>query len=464
LDNPGDHDHFKFQGKKGQRVHCVAKTLELGSPCDLFMSLHKADGSQIATARQDNQTVLNAEIPEDGDYILCVEDLLLTPLPVTVRDRETGYEPASNHVYRINVIDTYAGFTLHTEQPQYTAPQGGTVAVKVLAQRRGYDGPIELAVEGLGEGVSLVGDKLEGGETQLKITVPKTVPQGEVRLAKILGKAKIGEQTVTVPANEREPLKAIFPSVVALPTELEEFVAIGIGPAFPPFFELSLASETVYFPRLVGTSSFDININRMNESFKDPIAFVVDGLPNGVAAEITPVDDGVKAFRVSLKGPADLIEQEVSIRISGTGKFQEQTRTVVLEDIKLCITKPLVVSVTLPAPIVAGGQQQAAIHLQRFGNEPQTVHVEVTSAPESLLAPISVTVPSDANDIKIPLAAAAAAAPGKFENLIVTASTTVQGQVVTVQSEPAMVEIQAAANSSPAPSASPGVENEKGVP
>ena len=81
LDKPGDRDYFKFQAQKGQRVHCVAKTRELGSACDLYLSLHKADGSQIAVARQERQTVLDADIPEDGEYMLQVEDLLVGGSP-----------------------------------------------------------------------------------------------------------------------------------------------------------------------------------------------------------------------------------------------------------------------------------------------------------------------------------------------------------------------------------------------
>ncbi len=77
LDKAGDRDCFKFQAKKGQRVHCEAMTRELGSPCDLHMSLHKPDGPQIAVARQDRRTTLAVEIPEDGEYVLQVEDLLV---------------------------------------------------------------------------------------------------------------------------------------------------------------------------------------------------------------------------------------------------------------------------------------------------------------------------------------------------------------------------------------------------
>jgi hypothetical protein len=428
LDKPGDQDCFKFSAKKGQRLHGVAKTRELGSACDLYLSLHKVDGSQIAVARQDRQTILNAEIAEDGEYVLQVEDLLVGGSP--------------GHVYRIDLSETYGGFTLHAEQTQYSSPHGGTFVVKVLAQRRGYNGPIELAVEGLGEGVTLEGNKLEGGETLLKITLPHGIPQGEMRLAKIVGNAKIGDETVSVTANEREPLSAMFPNALSLPTELESTIAIGVAPPFPPFFDLNVAGSTVYFPQLVGASTFDVNINRMNEAFKDPISLAVEGLPAGIQAEIAPVDGGLKAYRVSLKGPADLAEQEVSIRISGSGKFQEQARTFVLKDVSLRVTQPLVVTVAMSGPIVTGSGQQADVQLLRFGDDPQPVRLQVSDGPAGLSAPIFVTVPSDANQVKIPLTADAAAPPGKFENLVVVASTTVKGQNISARSKPATVEIQ----------------------
>ena len=426
----GDRDHFKFQAKQGQRMHCVAVTRELGSPCDLYVSLHQADGAQIAVARQERQTVLDADIPQDGEYTLQVEDLLGGGAP--------------DHVYRIDVSDTYSGFALSAEQTQYSAPQCGTFIIKVLAQRRGYNDPIELAVEGLGDGVTLEGNKLEGAETLLKVTLPASIPSGELRHATIVGKAKVGEQTVTVPASQREPLRAMFPNALSLPTQLEETVAIGVGPPFPPFFDLGLASTDIYFPQLVGASTFDINVTRTNEAFKEAVSIAIEGLPEGITAEVAPVEDGMKAYRVSLKGPVDRAEGEFPIRIVGTGKFQEQSRTVPLEKLTLRITKPLVVSVAMAGPIVAGGEQQATVQLQRFGEEPQPVRLQVSDGPAELSAPIFVTVPADASRITIPFTAAATATAGKFDNLVVEASTTVKGQNVTVQSQPATVEIQPA--------------------
>jgi hypothetical protein len=370
------------------------------------------------------------DIAEDGEYELRVEDLLV------------GGVPKADHVYRVHLDDAYSGFALHAESLQYSAPQGGTFVVKVLAQRSGYNGPIELAVEGLGDGIKLEGNSFDGAETLLKITLPAEIAAGEVRDMTIVGKGKVGEQTVTVPANQGEPLRAVFPNSFSLPTQLENSIAVGVGPAFPPFFDLSLASPQLYFPQLVGTSSFDVSINRTNAAFKDALSFAVEGLPPGITAQIAPVDDGSKAARVTLKGPKDLAEGEFPVRIVGTGKFQEQTRTVVLDSLKLQVTKPLVVSVAMFGPIMAGGQQQADVQLQRFGADPQAVRIHVSDGPDGLAAPIFVTIPADASQAKVPFTAAATAKPGKFENLVVVASTTVAGQNVTVQSKPASIEIQ----------------------
>ena len=307
LDKLGDRDCFKFKAHKGQRVHCEAKTRELGSPCDVNLSLHKADGSRLAKARQDRETVLDADIPDDGEYMLQVEDLLI------------GGTPAADHVYRIDISEAYSGFALHTQDLQYSAPQGGTFVVKVIAERRAYNGPIELAVDGLGEGVTLAGNKFDGAETLLKITLPANIPSGEIRHATIVGKAKVGEQTVTVPVNQRKPLRAIFPNAESLPTQLENTVAVGVGPPFPPFFDLSLTSSELYFPQLVGALSFDINVSRTNEAFKDAVNIVVEGLPAGITAKVAPVGDGLKALRVSLTGPTNLSGRRISHPNRGDG-------------------------------------------------------------------------------------------------------------------------------------------------
>jgi hypothetical protein len=290
----------------------------------------------------------------------------------------------------------------------------------------------------------LEGHIFEGPETLLKITLPAEIPAGELRHARIVGKAKIGNKTVSVPANQRGPLSVVFPNTISFPTILESAVAIGVGPSFPPFFDLAVVNKDIYFPQLVGASSFQVAITRANDAYNDPVALVIEGLPLGLTAEVTPVDDGRKAMLVSLKGPADLAEgSEFPIRIVGTGKFQEQTRVVAVEQLTLRVVKPLMVSVSVKGPIVAGSDQDAEITVQRFGTEPHPVNVGFSDGPAGLAAPISITVPSDANAVTVPLHAAIDAQPGVFKTLTAAASTSIQGQTVSVSSEPVSIEIQA---------------------
>ena len=89
-----------------------------------------------------------------------------------------------------------------------------------------------------------------------------------------------------------------------------------------------------------------------------------------------------------------------------------------MQDITLRVTKPLVARVSMAGPIAAGGAQQADVQLQRFGDDPQPVRLQVSNGPMGLSAPIFVTVPADVNQVKIPFMADAAAPAGRFDNLV----------------------------------------------
>jgi hypothetical protein len=95
----------------------------------------------------------------------------------------------------------------------------------------------------------------------------------------------------------------------------------------------------------------------------------------------------------------------------------------------------------MAGPIAAGGAQHADVQLQRFGGDPQPVRLQVNNGPMGLSAPIFVTVPADAAQTKISFTADATAPTGRFDNLTVVATTTYKGQSITVESQPAAIEI-----------------------
>ena len=78
FETPKDRDYFEIQGKKGERYLISGRTRSMGSPADLFLRLHKADGALLVEAEDagTDDGVINYTFPEDGVYRLMVEDLL----------------------------------------------------------------------------------------------------------------------------------------------------------------------------------------------------------------------------------------------------------------------------------------------------------------------------------------------------------------------------------------------------
>jgi hypothetical protein len=426
FDQAGDIDHYRFTAAKGQRLRFTARTRDLGADGDVFLRLLKADGAQLAVGGQQRPAALECAAPDDGDYVLQVEDLLV------------GGE--GRHSYRIHGDNADAGFSLSAEHAQYSPPRGGVLVIKVMASRHGYEGPIALELQGL-EAASIEGGTFEGNETLLKITLPAGLESGQLRRLSILARPAQAAPGPLTRANQWAAVAAMYPNTPVLPGALLDAIAVGVGPPFPPFFELSVAGGAVHFPQLVGAASFEVSITRTSDAFKDPVAIAVEGLPSGVTAEIAPVDDGLKAMRVSLKGPTDLAEGEHTLRITGRGVFQDQPRTVVLEEVKLRVTKPLVATLTMAGPLVQGSTQQAEIRVQRFGDDPQSVHVRFIDGPPGLSAPIALTIAADQSQASAALSADAAAPTGTFDNLAAQVSTTVGGQAVVVVAR-AAIEIQ----------------------
>ncbi len=241
---------------------------------------------------------------------------------------------------------------------------------------------------------------------------------------------------------------AMFPECAVAPDRLGEHNRRRRRSAFSAVLRSECRGLTnVYFPQLVGASTFDVNITRTNEAFKDPISLAVEGLPPGIKAEIAPVDDGPKALsRVAQRPGRSGGAGSSPFASSAPAEFQEQTRTVVLQNLTLRVTKPLVVSVAMAGPIVAGGGQQADVQLQRFGDEPQPVRLQVSDGPAGLSAPIFVTVPATQSSQNT-VHGRRDRATGQIRQSGCGCYDDRQGAECHRQSKPATVEIQPKANS-----------------
>jgi hypothetical protein len=222
LETAGDRDFFKLHAAKGQRILFRARSRSLGSPCDVLLQLYKPDGSKLAASKVEATTdgSLDATIPADGDYALCVEDL----------NRAGGPGLA----YRVEVEQYRPGFALSVDVDKVEAKAGGSFEVKVTCTRRDYAGPVTLSVTGLPPGVTLDGATIGQGknDTVLKVKLPPAAaaPAGGAPLAhfRIIGTARVGDADVSATASTLPALRRLFPTLLYPPEQFDGLIALGL--------------------------------------------------------------------------------------------------------------------------------------------------------------------------------------------------------------------------------------------
>ena len=429
FERPRDRDYYHFSALAGQRLAIAGHSRGCGSPSELFLRLLGPDGQTLARSDdgRSNDADLTATIPADGTYRLSVAEL--------------NHRGDPEHVYRVEIKPLAPGFSLTADRDRASPPQGGVIAVKITATRREFAAPITLSAVGLGEGVSLAGNVIaaDATETTLKITLSSTLSAGSWRQLALLGTGTIGETTVTSPVTTTAALGSQIPALAVVPAGLDRTIAVGVGPVFPAFYKIAIEPAEPVLAQVVAAGSFKIKIQRLS-GINEQFAIAVDGLPPGVQAKVAPVPAGQNEATVSLAASGRLELGTAKLRITATGIHQDQPQTVIAEP-TLRIIKPLIVSLKPAGPLAAGGKQLVKVQLVRFGAEPGPVKVVLKNVPTGIAAPAELTIAADKSEADIELTAAADAAAAKAENLIAVASATVQGEAISVESAPAILEV-----------------------
>ena len=431
FEQPGDTDYFKFTAAKGARLVFTGHTRTLGAPSDLYLRLLNQEGTQLVEVEDAgrNEGVVDYTFADEGDYFLAVEDLL--------------HEASPTHVYRIEVEPFRPRFELSVEPETLNVPHGGTFVSQVVVTRSEYTGPIELSVEGAGSDLKLSGHTIasDAKTAALKVTLPERIQPGELHMVRIVGTAKIDDKTVMSQASTLSALRKMMRKYPFPPAVLDGQIALAVGPRFPPFFEISIQSGAAYFGQRVGSSTFKVLLNRLDEQFTDSVAVSIEGLPEGITAEVEPIEKGKSETTVIQNGPENLEAGVHQIRVIATGTFENQTKTVVLDEVPLYIIEPLRVTLKPKGPLQPGGNQRVTVCVQRFGEEKHPVRVSWKQAPPEILVPLEIMIPPDKSEVDIELAATSGAVPKTSAELVVEATTMVKDEEVTVESAPVALTI-----------------------
>jgi hypothetical protein len=161
LEKAGEVDRYHLSVAPGERLLLELQARELGtSRLEGILTVFDESGKKLdsagdkplpedvfavqGTSRTSSDPFLNITVP-DGVH----------GLVVTVEDLAGRGGPL--YGYRLVARKQAEDFTLSIQSPFVDVPAGGSVAVGVTADRRGYNGPIRLTIPGLSKGIQAEG-------------------------------------------------------------------------------------------------------------------------------------------------------------------------------------------------------------------------------------------------------------------------------------------------------------------
>ncbi len=161
LEKDGEVDRYRVKVEPGEKLLIELQARELGtSRLEAILTAYDTNGKKLdsagdqplpedvfaiqGTSRTSSDPFLNLTVPPDvHEIVLTVDDLA----------RRGG--PA--YGYRLITRRQAEDFRLSLGSPFVNLPAGGTVAISVSADRRGFDGPIQLMVPDLPKGIRVDG-------------------------------------------------------------------------------------------------------------------------------------------------------------------------------------------------------------------------------------------------------------------------------------------------------------------
>ncbi|TWT37336.1 putative subtilase-type serine protease precursor [Posidoniimonas corsicana] len=164
IGEANDQDWYSFEGKKGQVWELRVRARELRSPLDAVLRVRKADGGNLAGNDDDRgapDSYIRFTVPEDGKYLLQVEDRLQRGAEDFVYFLEAAERTAIAEV-KIEERRRYEATVLEV-------PRGGKTAALLTLTRRDLGGDLNVTLKNLPEGVTAEVFPLAGNYNRLPV-------------------------------------------------------------------------------------------------------------------------------------------------------------------------------------------------------------------------------------------------------------------------------------------------------
>ena len=286
IDQPGDWDVFRIEGRAGEQLVAEVQARRLNSPLDSLLELIDADGRQLA-ANDDHEdkgagltthhadSRLSATLPSDGVYYLRLGD--------------TQNQGGPAYAYRLRISPDRPDFALRIVPSSITARPGSTVPLTVHALRKdGFDQDIALQLKDPPPGYTLSGAWVPAGQDSVRLTL--TVPwdaEGEPFELNLEGIATIDGQEVRRPAVAAEDMMQAFIYRHLVPSQ-----GLVLAVSGRPMAPTRLLDETPI--KLLAGSTTKVRFFLRNRQLANQLQLTLSEPPDGISIKnVSPTPQGI---------------------------------------------------------------------------------------------------------------------------------------------------------------------------
>ena len=170
VSEPGETDTYAFTAKKDDKLTFRVQARALGSPMDPAIELRNADGERLRRVDDGRRNVFDPELeftfPTDGEYRLQITDAF----------GHGGFR----YVYLLTAASPQPEFELSLKADAFQLTPGKPLEIPVSIERsNGFDGEIDISIEGLPEHVTAAPVKsLPKGDTSKSLKLKLETAEG----------------------------------------------------------------------------------------------------------------------------------------------------------------------------------------------------------------------------------------------------------------------------------------------
>jgi len=226
VDQPGDWDVFRFEGRAGEQVVAEVHARRLESPLDSVLRLTDAAGKELAF-NEDHEdkgsglhthhadSFFQAALPADGTYYVHLGD----------SQRQGGPE----YAYRLRLSPPRPDFELRVAPSSINARSRGTAVTVFALRKEGFAGEIALGLKDAPEGFTLRGSvPADKDQAQVTFTTPRVDSEESITHAVYVeGRATIAGQEVVRTAVPAEDMMQAFAYHHLTPAQELKVAALG---------------------------------------------------------------------------------------------------------------------------------------------------------------------------------------------------------------------------------------------